>query len=92
MSEVFIACAVISNSLNLKVINTFRFPDEWDATSNHRVRTSTDMQFSFAYFYYLMGVKKNSTMEDVFDRMDTDNSRFAASYFKLLGNSYLSHI
>ena len=33
------------------------------------------MQYAFAYFYYLMGVRENVTSEDVFDEMDTDKSR-----------------
>lgn len=31
------------------------YPTQYDATSTHRFRHSQDMQFSFAYFYYLMG-------------------------------------
>lgn len=52
-----------------------RFPEEWDETSAHRVRSSTDMQFAFSYFYYLMGVTRNITAEEIFDMMDTDKSR-----------------
>lgn len=52
-----------------------RFPDEWAATSSHQVRSSTDMQYAFAYFYYLMGVKEEVTPETVFDEMDTDKSK-----------------
>ncbi|XP_052260463.1 N-acetylglucosamine-1-phosphotransferase subunits alpha/beta-like isoform X1 [Dreissena polymorpha] len=51
-----------------------RFPDEWAVTSSHKVRHSKDMQFAFAYFYYLMGVKQVVTAADVFREMDTDNS------------------
>ncbi|XP_064599893.1 N-acetylglucosamine-1-phosphotransferase subunits alpha/beta-like [Liolophura sinensis] len=52
-----------------------RFPEEWDVTSAHRVRSSTDMQFAFSYFYYLMGVTRNVTAAEIFDMMDTDKSR-----------------
>jgi hypothetical protein len=51
-----------------------RFPDEWDETSSHRVRSSNDMQYSFSYFYYIMGQKLNVSAGDVFDEMDTDLS------------------
>lgn len=52
-----------------------RFPAEWDATSSHKIRHSKDMQYAFAYFYYLMGIKQNVTAAEVFDEMDTDKSR-----------------
>jgi hypothetical protein len=29
------------------------FPDQWDATSTHRFRSPTDMQYGFSYFYFL---------------------------------------
>lgn len=52
-----------------------RFPEEWDATSSHKVRSSDDMQFAFSYYYFLMGVTRNITAEEIFDQMDTDKSR-----------------
>lgn len=30
------------------------FPGEWNATSSHRFRSSKDMQYGFAYFYWLI--------------------------------------
>ena len=30
------------------------FEDQWHETSQHRFRSSTDLQYGFAYFYYLM--------------------------------------
>ena len=30
------------------------FPDQWAATSTHRFRSSEDMQYGFAYFYWIM--------------------------------------
>ncbi|XP_033751371.1 LOW QUALITY PROTEIN: N-acetylglucosamine-1-phosphotransferase subunits alpha/beta-like [Pecten maximus] len=51
------------------------FPEEWAVTSSHKIRSSDDMQFAFSYYYYLMGVTKNVTIEQVFDEMDTDKSR-----------------
>lgn len=53
-----------------------RFPAEWEATSSHRVRHSKDMQYAFSYFYYLMGVKQETTAAQVFDEMDTDASLY----------------
>lgn len=51
-----------------------RFPEEWDVTSSHRIRSSNDMQYAFAFFYYLMGEPLEVTVDDVFDMMDVDHS------------------
>ncbi|KAK3581579.1 hypothetical protein CHS0354_031927 [Potamilus streckersoni] len=51
-----------------------RFPEEWAATSSHKVRSSTDMQYAFSYFYYMMGVREEITVEMFFDEIDTDKS------------------
>uniref|UniRef100_A0A2C9K5A8 N-acetylglucosamine-1-phosphotransferase subunits alpha/beta n=1 Tax=Biomphalaria glabrata TaxID=6526 RepID=A0A2C9K5A8_BIOGL len=51
-----------------------RFPKEWDATSSHKIRSSTDMQYAFAYYYYLMGVTIATSVEEIFNQMDTDHS------------------
>ena len=51
-----------------------RFPAEWEATSSHRIRSSADMQFSFSYFYYLMGQTVNASVGKVFEEMDSDKS------------------
>ena len=34
------------------------FPEEWAATSSHRLRSPEDMQYAFAYFWYLIGLQK----------------------------------
>jgi len=52
----------------------FRFPLEWDVTSSHKIRSSTDMQFAFSYFYFLMGQIQNVSASEVFLEMDTDHS------------------
>ena len=53
----------------------YRITEEWAVTSSNKIRSGNDMQFAFSYFYYLMGVTRNVTTEDVFDEMDTDKSR-----------------
>ncbi|XP_048726912.2 N-acetylglucosamine-1-phosphotransferase subunits alpha/beta-like isoform X2 [Ostrea edulis] len=51
-----------------------RFPAEFEVTSSNKIRSRNDMQFAFSYFYYLMGVTRNQTMEEIFVQLDTDNS------------------
>ncbi|XP_074660402.1 N-acetylglucosamine-1-phosphotransferase subunits alpha/beta-like [Tubulanus polymorphus] len=51
-----------------------QFAADWAETSSHRVRTSRDMQYSFAYFYFLMSQPKNLTVNKIFRDMDTDHS------------------
>lgn len=52
----------------------FRFPEEFDKTSAHRVRHSEDMQFAFSYFYFLMSAQQQLNVSEVFDEIDTDHS------------------
>lgn len=35
-----------------------RWPEQWNATSAHRFRSGTDMQYSFSYYYYLINRHK----------------------------------
>ena len=51
-----------------------RFPEDWDATSSHQIRSSSDMQFAFSYFYYLMSEPKNLTITQFFEELDVDHS------------------
>ncbi|XP_060742394.1 N-acetylglucosamine-1-phosphotransferase subunits alpha/beta isoform X5 [Tachysurus vachellii] len=50
------------------------FPEEFDKTSEHRVRHSEDMQFAFSYFYFLMSAVQQLNVSQVFDEIDTDHS------------------
>lgn len=52
----------------------YRFPEEFDKTSLHKVRHSEDMQFAFSYFYYLMSAVQPLNISQVFDEVDTDQS------------------
>lgn len=51
-----------------------KFPDDWAETSSHRMRSSDDMQYAFAYFYYLMSETRNLTVDEVFHELDADHS------------------
>ncbi|KAG9430069.1 N-acetylglucosamine-1-phosphotransferase subunits alpha/beta isoform X1 [Apis mellifera carnica] len=51
-----------------------KFKHEFKRTSNHKVRSSEDMQFAFSYFYFLMSEKRNVPIEEIFDTFDTDKS------------------
>ncbi|KAL0280655.1 UNVERIFIED_CONTAM: hypothetical protein PYX00_001881 [Menopon gallinae] len=51
-----------------------RFPEEWKNTSSHKLRASTDMQFAFAYFYFIVGWVVERDIADIFDEIDTDGS------------------
>ena len=50
-----------------------RFSKEFDETSSHKLRHARDMQFSFSYFYYLMGVPKEWDPASFFTEIDTNN-------------------
>lgn len=48
------------------------FPAEWDATSSHQLRSGADMQYAFAYMYYMMGQAREFDAEAEFVRLDVD--------------------
>jgi hypothetical protein len=49
------------------------FPAEFEATSSHQLRSSTDMQYSFAYMYYVAHARSNVTLDSVWhEYIDTD--------------------
>ncbi|XP_075546750.1 N-acetylglucosamine-1-phosphate transferase subunits alpha and beta isoform X2 [Dermacentor variabilis] len=51
-----------------------KFPEEFDQTSSHRIRSPNDMQFAFSYFYFLMSEKHETQPEEHFDMFDVDKS------------------
>lgn len=51
-----------------------RFPEEFDRTSSHRIRSSDDMQFAFSYFYFLMSEKHEIQPDEYFDAFDVDKT------------------
>ena len=55
-------------------ILSIRYPYEYDQTSSHQLRSSDDMQYSFSYFYYIIGETHVMSIDEVFGRLDTDLS------------------
>lgn len=51
-----------------------KFYEQFDITSSHQMRSSTDMQFAFSYYYYLMNEIKVIEVDEIFDEFDTDHS------------------
>jgi len=42
--------------MNLQILKDLHefWPDKWNATSSHQLRSSSDMQFAFSYFYFMI--------------------------------------
>ena len=57
-----------------------RFSEEWETTSSHQVRSSTDMQYAFSYMYYIMHEPQPRTDESMFAEMDMDNSGYVPEF------------
>ena len=51
-----------------------RFPEEFDITSSHKLRSTGDMQFSFSYFYYMMSEPAELDNSTLFGTYDTDET------------------
>ena len=64
----------------LSFLHAHRLPSEFDATSSHRFRDSADVQYAFAYFYFLIegGAQQGLNMEEYWSReLDTDQDGYA---------------
>jgi UDP-N-acetylglucosamine-lysosomal-enzyme len=56
------------------------FPAEFDATSTHRFRHSRDMQFAFAYYYYIVQARKTFDFPKFFrEEMDLDKDGYLST-------------
>lgn len=50
------------------------FRTHWETTSSHPFRASDDMQFAFAYFYFLINERQEWNWPHTFARVDSDGS------------------
>ena len=64
----------VPHSNLLHILLHSRYPEEFEATSSHKLRSSDDMQFSFSYFYFLMSEKKVMDITDTFSELDSDQT------------------
>ena len=51
-----------------------KFPEEFDKTSSHKLRSPNDMQFALSYFYYVIDQTKEFNFSHVFEEVDVDKS------------------
>jgi len=63
------------------------WPNEYDRTSSHRFRAWDDMQFSFAYFYYVIHKKRDFDLDKFyFETLDNDgDGRLSRDEVKYMG-------
>jgi len=50
------------------------FPEEWEATSSHRLRSGDDMQYAFAYYHFLAETSSPFNASATFDDFDMDSN------------------
>ena len=50
------------------------YPNEYERTSSHALRSPLDMQYGFAFFYYLVHEPRTFDLRAMFDTIDTDRS------------------
>ncbi|CAH1971467.1 unnamed protein product [Acanthoscelides obtectus] len=63
---------MIDRQIMTKLQDTFN--DEFEITEKNRVRRGDDVQFSFAYYYYLMSEQIDVPIGEIFEEFDTDKS------------------
>lgn len=59
-----------------------KFPEEFERTSSHRVRTADDMQYAFSYIYFVMNEKQELDIEAAYENLDTDKSGYVNNRIK----------
>ena len=52
------------------------FQDEFDETSRHKLRSETDMQFAFSYFYFLLSETRDANVSSILESFDLDHSGY----------------
>lgn len=63
---------MIDKNIMTKLQN--KWPSQFDATSSHQLRDAHDMQYAFAYFYFLMQEKQDYNMSQIFQiYLDVDH-------------------
>ena len=61
-----------------------RWPNEWNATASHRLRSGQDMQYAFAYFYYLIHARVDYNLTYVWATELGIHTCHASSYLFLI--------
>nr|CAH7747605.1 unnamed protein product [Callosobruchus chinensis] len=62
------------------------FPKEFKVTERNKVRRYDDVQFSFAYYYYLMSEQTEISIGEIFREFDTDMSGIVDHFEAILLN------
>lgn len=69
--------AHMPHMINVDVMKELQslFSSEYNSTSSHQFRAKDDMQYSFAYMYYLIDVPRNDSVESMIQAYDTNNDK-----------------
>lgn len=62
----------IDRNIMLDLVN--QFPEKWEETSSHRLRSGEDMQYAFAYYHFLIEQTKNFSVDETFAEYDLDEN------------------
>ena len=60
-----------------------KFAKYFQKTAWNRVRSVDDIQFSFAYYYFLIHEKNEFSIDEIFDQFDTDMSGFVKQFVRI---------
>lgn len=65
-----------------------KFAEHIEVTKRNKFRRPNDFQFAFAYFHYMMSERDEYTIEEIFDKYDTDKSGLVRVVFSRFMYSY----
>lgn len=61
-----------------------KFAEHIEVTKKNKFRRPNDFQFAFAYFHFMMSERDEYTIEEIFDKYDTDKSGLVGVCFAMI--------
>jgi UDP-N-acetylglucosamine-lysosomal-enzyme len=68
-----------------------KFQLEFDKTSSNRLRSATDMQYAFTYYYYVISELENFDPSRIFDEMDLNMNNYLEETELIIASLKLSN-
>jgi hypothetical protein len=59
------------------------FHQDFQATSSHQIRSDTDMQFAFSYFYFLLSESRKPNVSCILEAFDSDHDGYRKTHTAL---------
>ena len=81
--------AHMSHFIDVDIVKRMQtaFQPEFQVTSGNKIRSATDMQFAFSYFYFLTSETRGSNLSSILQGFDTDHTGYEEDCLDCTGES-----